>query len=214
MELVSADKSLLVEIFKKPLIVGASISDDYLSISPGKRLALRWTDKSNIHVIAKNGSPGRETVKRIHEKDLKDRSVVIGMDLFFWDSTLPSPQLSLQALHKLVEMVETKKIPFILGDIPELLPGWQISRKIIQDEIHRICNYSKSCYLLPLEHLYKDVLRDGYITYQGKQHNLWELVPDGLHIGDVAGNYLADFIQSILISTGKTFLEYREAASP
>lgn len=188
----------LKELFHKPLIIGASVSADYLSNSPGKRLALRFTERHNIQTIAKNGRPGRETLKAIHEKTLEDRSIVIGMDLFFWDSTLPHPQTSIHELHRLVAMVEKKKIPLILGDIPELLPGWQQSRKLIQDEIHRISHTTKHVYLFPLEHIYKDVLQKGFIEYQKRKYDLWELVPDGLHIGDVAGNYLADRMVEVL----------------
>lgn len=188
------------QIFERPLILGASVSADYLSNSPGKRLALRYTDKKNIRIIAKNGCPGRETVKLIHETDLKDRTVAIGIDLFFWDSTLPSPQTSLHALHKFDQMMTEHRIPYVIGDIPELLPGWQQSRKEIQNEIHKLAKENPLCHLFSLDHLYKEVLRDGYIHYKGRQHQLWELIPDGLHIGDLAGNYLADKIAELLKS--------------
>jgi hypothetical protein len=200
MEIEKQTKSLQ-DLLHRPLIVGASVSDDYLSQSPGKRLALKYTDKHNIHVIAKNGAPGREIVHRIHEKDLENRSIVIGMDLFFWDSTLHSPQLSLQALHRFTEKMSDHRIPFILGDIPELLPDWQPSRKIIDDEIHKIAKTNPLCQLLPLDRLYKQVLRDGFIRFKEKEYSLWDLVPDGLHIGEVAGNYLAEVIHNLLLSS-------------
>lgn len=192
------DSQKAAQIFSKPLIIGASVSADYLSASPGKRLALRYAKPQDIHVIARHGRAGRDTVHLLHEKDVKERSVLIGMDLFFWDSTLDHPERSIKTLHHLVELVEKYRIPFILGDIPELLPGWQYSRKLIQDEIHRVCHQSPYCLLMPLEHVYKDVLREGGITYQNKQYELWDLVPDGLHIGDVAGNYLADIMLETL----------------
>lgn len=36
------------QIFERPLILGASVSADYLSFSPGKILALRYTDKKTF----------------------------------------------------------------------------------------------------------------------------------------------------------------------
>jgi hypothetical protein len=48
--LTTADKKLS-QILHKPLIVGASISGDYLTQSPGKLLALRFTDKEKINVL-------------------------------------------------------------------------------------------------------------------------------------------------------------------
>jgi hypothetical protein len=200
MELTLKDRPL-EQILHKPLIIGASVSADHLSASPGKRLALQYTNKQNIRTIAHGGYPGKDIIKMIHESDLKDRTVVIGMDLFFWDSTLDSPHQSLNALHHLVELINKHKLPLILGDIPELLPGWQKSRKLLQDEIHRICHVNDLCILMPLEHLYKDVLKDGFISYQGRQYNLWDLVPDGLHIGDVAGNYLSEAMLNVLNSS-------------
>lgn len=149
-------------------------------------------------MIAKNGSPGRDTVKLIHEKDLKDRTIAIGIDLFFWDSTLPSAHASLQSLHHFDNLMTEHRIPYVIGDIPELLPGWQKSRKEIQDEIHRLGRENPLCHVFPLNDIYKQVLADGYILYNGRQHQLWELVPDGLHIGELAGRYLADQISNLL----------------
>lgn len=197
MELLAQEKSIQ-QILEKPLIIGASVSADHFTSSPGKRLALRYTHRNHIHTVAHNGYPGRATLKMLHEKDFKGRTIIIGMDLFFWDATLPNPEISIHALHRLIEKVNEHQIPLILGDIPELLPGWQRSRKMLQDEIHRLCHIHENCLLFPLEHFYKDVLRDGYIEYRGKQHFLWELVPDGLHIGDIAGNFLADEMFKVL----------------
>ena len=112
---------------KKPLITGASVSADWLSDSPGKRLALRHTPKSNIKVIARGGNTSATTVATLKDSDLKDRTSVIAIDAFFWDSTLATSKASVETLRKLVERTEKLGIPLVLGEIPLLLPHWQQS---------------------------------------------------------------------------------------
>ena len=114
-------KNIFSDQFSRPLIVGASISADWAAASPGKRLSSRFS--SDIRVIARGGQPGSKMLTQVRAKDLEDRSIVIGFDLFFWDSARGSIDDSLREFRKLV--IETKRlgIPFIVGDIPELLPG-------------------------------------------------------------------------------------------
>ena len=202
MELVQ-NPLCLEEIFKKPLIVGASVSADYSSLSPGKCLCLRYTDKHNIRTVAHNGYPGKEILKMIQEKDVKDRSIIIGIDLFFWDSSQVNPEPSLRSLHHLVKWVDKYQIPTVLGDIPELLPGAQPGRSALQEEIHFICRENPNFCLLPLHQLYRKIMNEGGITYKGKEYGLWDLVPDGLHTNEIAGNYLADIIINLLVAHHK-----------
>lgn len=197
--LFAADKqkSPLNKILQRPLIVGASVSADHLSPSPGKILALRYTDAKDVKVIAKGGTMGREVLKSVSENMMKDRSAIIGLDLFFWDSFSPSPQESLYAVDKIVDLASRKNIPLVLGEVPALVPFRQMSLGVINNKIKEVCKKYSQCKILPLNALLQKTLLNGYIEQGGKKHSLDGLIPDGLHIARPASEYLADQIQSL-----------------
>lgn len=75
-------------VLEKPLITGASVSADWSTSSPGKTLALRYTEKSKIKTIAFGGRPGRDVIREIKPRDVEGRSIIMAVDFLFWDSTL------------------------------------------------------------------------------------------------------------------------------
>jgi hypothetical protein len=184
----------VAEAFKKPLIIGASVSADYHADSPGKELAFRYTKPSEIKTIAKNGRAGKDTLQLVNLNTLKDRTIVVGVDLFFWDSTKPNPKESIKALNKLMSQVREKNIPIVLGDIPTLMPQYQPSALALNAELLRLCADYDKCYILPLNQILHTTLKDGYLTHRGQRYTLAELIPDGLHVVKPASQYLADQI--------------------
>lgn len=189
------------ELFSKPLITGASISADWASLSPGKRLSQKLVSTADVKVVAQGGQTGASVLSRVTPSVLKDRSIVIGFDLFFWDSTRSSIDGSLKALKRLVAEAEALRIPVVIGDIPELIPGHQPSRKSLNEAIYRVCKSSQSCYVVPLDALYKQMLKDGFVEIKGQRYTFFDLVPDGLHIGSLAGDYLADLVYKTIRPT-------------
>lgn len=181
-------------VFQKPLILGASVSANYFTDSPGRTLALRHTDSKNVLTIARNGQPGSETLKEVNLNTLKDRTVVIGVDLFFWDSTKPNAKESVAALQRLMSQVKQKNIPIVLGEIPTLMPNTQPSLMALNDAIRDACENYDKCHVLPLNKILHQVLTDGYLKHFGKKYQLEELIPDGLHLVKPASEYLADRI--------------------
>jgi hypothetical protein len=107
----------VAQVFKTPLILGASVSADYGTLSPGRRASLRYTEPSRIQVMAQGGTPGVEMVGRVRAHDLQDRSVVIALDLFFWDSTLADPSRSLVAVQRLTQWTAARGIPLLWSAI-------------------------------------------------------------------------------------------------
>lgn len=189
---VQAAESGLKSVMKDPLILGASVSADWKAKSPGKLLALRYTDESRIKTIAYGGKSASYVLKKVDEESLKDRSVVIGLDLFFWDATLQSPDESLREMKKLLRAVKARDIPIILGEVPLLLPGMQPQAALINRELQKACEIYDKCTLVPFTSMLMKVLGEGSLTYKGRRYSLQELVPDGLHIGPIASQYLAD----------------------
>lgn len=184
---------------QRPLIVGASVSADWKAKSPGKLLALKYTKDSEIKTIAIGGRSGRDVLKNVSSADLKDRTIVIGLDLFFWDATLKSSAESLSAMNKLLTSVKDLDIPIILGEVPLLLPGMQPQAATINAALHQACRDYDKCTVVPFTSMLFKVLSEGSLQYQGKRYALRELIPDGLHIGPVASQYIADSIYESLI---------------
>lgn len=183
-----------LQLFSKPLITGASISADWASMSPGKRLAERLSPKTDVRVIARGGQPGASVLNGVTPAVLKDRSIVIGFDLFFWDSTRASADAGVRALKTLIANAEKAGVPVVIGDIPELIRGHQPARKELNQMIYRACKSAKNCYVIPLDALYQRISKDGFVEIKGKKYSFFDLVPDGLHIGSVAGEFLADLV--------------------
>lgn len=186
------------QVFRSPLILGASVSADYGTTSPGRRASLRYTEPSRIITIAQGGTPGVEIVGRVQANDIRDRSVVIALDLFFWDSTLADPSPSLAAVQRLTQWTAAQGMPLLLGDIPLLLPGRQPQRARLNQAIRAQCLRTTGCVLVPLDALHQQVLRDGFLTIHGRRYALPELVPDGLHLSPPASEFLADMLVALL----------------
>jgi hypothetical protein len=188
------------QLFSKPLITGASVSANYGTASPGRRAALRFTSEENVSTIARGGTPGRETALRLDHSAFKGRSLIIAIDLFFWDSTLADPVRSLDALTSVIRKARSFKIPLVLGDIPELLPGRQPARAILNARIHALCQRDKGCYVWALDKLHRQVIHDGHLAIAGHNYRIDELVPDGLHLSGLASEFLADRLIELLES--------------
>lgn len=189
-----------LDLFSKPLILGASISADWAAMSPGKRLAHRHNQESQVQVLARGGQTGASVLGLLRSHDLDDRSIVIGFDLFFWDSTRADVSASLKKMEALVADAEKRKLPLVIGDIPELAPGFQPARKVLNKKLRELAAKSPLMRLIPLEKLYLQVLADGFVEIRGQRFTFFDLVPDGLHIGDVAADFLADLVYETIRS--------------
>ena len=185
------------EVLKKPLIIGASVSAGFGAEGPGDRLAKRFTAKENILNKAVPASTGRSHLAQLTPELVKDRSVILAMDFLFWDSVYPDVKPSFQALDRLIRLAGARKIPLVIGDIPALLPSRQVNRAELNREIRERCVPSKNCFVLKLDDLHRKMMRDRYLEVKGRRYTFRELVPDGLHLADVAGDYLADLIYQL-----------------
>jgi len=184
------------------LILGASVSADHSAQSPGKVLSLRYTDPDQILVLARHGQAGADLLTRLFDSHFKDRSIGIGVDLFFWDSTHHNPELSLQAIATLESFVSKAKIPFILGEIPVLMPQYQPSVMVPNQTLHRLAAENSNFHILKLNKILNQILVSGSLTYRGRPYPLETLIPDGLHLVEPANHFLADEILEILVHRG------------
>ncbi|MBY0317083.1 MAG: hypothetical protein K2Q26_16305 [Bdellovibrionales bacterium] len=194
----SIPKTGIAKIMEKPLITGASVSAGHLATSPGKILALRHTSASQIKTVAQGGRTSLDTVARLSDKDFEDRTVVIAVDAFFWDSFSPQSEKSLDVLKGFIERTAKLEIPLVLGEVPLLAPQRQRSAGAINAAIHNACERIKKCFVLPFDEIVKQILRDGFLDVDGKRYKLNQLLPDGLHVNGIASNHLADRIERLL----------------
>jgi lysophospholipase L1-like esterase len=197
---IEAQAKTMAPTFKAPLIVGASVSGGYAAEGPGTVLSKRYTEARNVRTIAYNGTPGHVVLKNVPSHTLKDHSIVIGVDLFFWDSIYPTGQASVAALKKLVQAAEEARIPLVLGDIPDLIPGFQSQRALLNQELKAACTRYKQCYLVPLSEVFQQIQKDRHLVYNSKRYTIRELLPDGLHLGPVASAYIADMIETMIVA--------------
>lgn len=188
----------LAKIFERPLILGASVSGDFLTASPGKRLSLRYTDAANITTFAKNGRPGRETLSLIDDKKFQDRTVIIGVDLFFWDSLAKTPEAALRAMDRLLTLAKEHNSWLIVGQIPRLMPRMQVQAEVLNVRLQQACAEYSQCRILPLSQILQKVIREGGIEQGGRHYDLPYLLPDGLHISTPASEYLADRMAELI----------------
>lgn len=189
------------ELFAKPFIVGASISADWVAHSPGKRLAFRHSKNSDVRVLARGGQTGVTVLNLLKSQDLEDRSVIIGFDLFFWDSVRGNLKSVNERLDRLAAEAERIGVPLIIGDVPELIPGFQPLAQAINEKLYALQSRSKVLRVIPLEKLYLQMMETGYVEIKGHRYTFFDLVPDGLHIGDVASDFLADLVYETIRPT-------------
>ncbi|RZA05468.1 MAG: hypothetical protein EOP11_12770, partial [Proteobacteria bacterium] len=176
---------------EKPLITGASVSADQSSLSPGKKLCRRYHPQGDVRTIAFGGKRSTEILSRVKPADFDGRTIVIALDLFFWDSALPDPIEAIRALDGLLSYVRAQDIPVVLGEIPELLPGFQPGRARLNQAVAQAKETYPRCAVMPFEKMLRSVLTQGYLEIKGRRHGLFELVPDGLHLASFAGDYLS-----------------------
>ena len=181
------------QTFSALLITGASVSADWAATSPGKRLGWKYGGRESVVTVARGGTPGRQTILALNPSVVQDRSAIIALDFFFWDSTLASSAPSLDALQALVKLARDARIPLLLGDIPELLPGRQPARVALNRAIREACQPARGAFVMGLEEIHREVVGGGVMIH-GRRHGLRDLVPDGLHLSEVAGDYLAEWV--------------------
>lgn len=185
-------------LLHRPLLVGASITADRGTMSPGRRAALEFTDPSEIVTIARSGWAGKRILRELGPNALRGRSIVVGVDLFFWDSLEADPQESVKAMKALVDRAARENVPLMLSEVPELIAGKQPGRPRLNREILRLCKIAHGCYTIPLDQLHRRIVKEGGLRVGQKFYAVNELLPDGVHLSDPAAQYLAEGIEEIL----------------
>ena len=192
------DAKSLAAALSRPLILGASLSADWATASPGKRLALKYTNLKSIHTHAFGGRTGKSVISSLAPGALEDRTCVIAIDLLFWDSAQKSIHPTVQAFERLMLDVIRLQLPIVVGEVPTLMPALQPHAERLNAMLTRYQTSYSGFFVMPFVQLYAVLLRDGELQIKGRTHNAAELASDGLHIGDVASEHLAEVMENVL----------------
>jgi hypothetical protein len=195
----------LSELFARPLVAGASISADHKSVSPGRVLARRYGSEAAIVKVARAGRYGRETVPLLTDERLKAASVLVGVDLFYWDGTDADPACAagLSAINDLLSRASRVGTPLILANLPLLprnlfdrafgIPAPTHCRERLNAKLADSC-VSPGCHLVDLAAVYREIDDRGGLVIGGKIYGPLWLLPDGRHPGPLASGYIGDRI--------------------
>jgi hypothetical protein len=55
----------------------------------------------------------------------------------------------------------------------------------------------ENCYVMAFDELHRQICRDGYLVIKNRRFTLRELIPDGLHLSEVAGQELMDRLERL-----------------
>lgn len=183
----------LAKILERPLISGASMSADWGSTSPGKRLAQQYS--RDIETVATPGASSLSIWGELKEA-IDGRSAVIALDLFFWDTRRATPDT--QVLKALLKKAAERNLPLVLGDVPEVFRGQQPGRAAMNEALRAQCAAYAHCRLFSLDAVYRKLNQDHGLTIDGRFYGRDELLPDGIHPGDVASREIANRLAALL----------------
>lgn len=181
----------IASVFSAPLIIGASVSAGMRTTNPVERALRRQNLSPPILNVAKRGSRGRDLVHRIQAMDLRRFSVIVGIDLFFWDTVLPPSLPSMPEIERLCRMAESRKVPLLLGTVPDLqVPALQLGLRKVIEEISRAAEPRPFCRILDLHEINGSILKHGGFTLDNRHYGVSAVAPDGIHLSSAASEYL------------------------
>lgn len=193
---------------KRPLILGASVSSEFNGTkSPGRYLSEDAGIEPRVQAHIGNRGSLSQLLPNLKDEDLDDTDIIYSLDSLFWDSWRKDPNKGLIALNDLLNRTQKRKIPVVLGNVPEIDVAWllrviagaeenkQYSRDAINKGIKEACTLDKQCHLVDLDNLYKETRDTGGYNIGDTRYSFEQLMPDGLHPSDIVNRELANRIK-------------------
>lgn len=179
-----------IQLFSRPLIIGASISAGYGTGDggPGAVLARMINPNAKITNIARSGATSVQSTSHV-DFDSYSPSIVMGFDLFFWDAAREQVNTKFeQNTRKIFKSFQDRKIPMIIGKIPVVdLPfglkaaGIKKSSEKVNALLEELCTLKKNSLLYdPLE-VFMRMDSDEYFS-------------DNLHLTTKGNQFCASFL--------------------
>lgn len=181
-----------LELFSAPLVLGASISAGYGTRDGGLGAVLAKSINPDARITNKAIS-GATSVQSTSHLDLTsfDPSVVLGLDLFFWDAAREQTGKRFENnTRKLFEIFREKQTPMILGKVPVLdLPFIGGRVKDLIESARRVNGLLEE---LSLSHP-ACLLYDPVPCILSMGFGSSKYFSDGLHLNSVGNKYCADY---------------------
>lgn len=142
-------------LFDRPLIIGASVSAGYKANpgGPGMLMAKKLNLNAKGLILARNGATSMSMLRN-HKIPNPAPSIVIGLDLLFWDAGKGTCGEEFRLnLARFIELYKENGIPVILGKIPvgaqfptgHAAIGSRPCARIINEFLENICRIDKNC---------------------------------------------------------------------
>jgi hypothetical protein len=185
-------------LFRHPLIIGASVSSGFRAETPARKIARQFGTNDAVVSLAVPGAAGAHQVEGLTDERLAAATVVVGIDLFFWD-TQRDCAAGLAGVDELFKRVSPRKTPLIVATVPAMrvplgIGGGGDCRDQINPKIAKSCNEDPECVLLDLNALYAKAAADGGADYDGKRVAFRDMLSDGLHLSDAGSQLVAQAI--------------------
>lgn len=181
-------KNKELKLFSNPLVIGASISAGYGTRDGGLGavLARKVNPDAKITNFARSGYTSVQSTSHL-DFDSYEPSVVLALDLFFWDAAREQTGKKFEENTKrLFNSFTQRKIPMIVGKVPVLeLPFGGRANDLIKSA-------------QKVNALLEEVSRDQNVLLYDPIHcflsmESGEYFSDGLHLSDEGNKYCADF---------------------
>jgi hypothetical protein len=194
-------------LFARPLIIGASVSSGYRAESPARRLARSFGTDGAVVSLASPGASGANQVRGLTDERLAAASVVVGVDLFFWDAQRDCAA-GLAGVDELFQRVEKRRTPLVIANVPSLHAPFGLGpkdacRDRLNTKIEKACREDAACVLLDLNGLYAKAAKDGSVELDGRKVPVRELFSDGLHLSDAGSRLMARAILDAIAAPRK-----------
>lgn len=187
----------LPALLASPLIVGASVSADRNTISPGKRLSLKYTTADQITTVAEGGNRAPQQVRKINPALLAGKTIIFGIDLFYWDTLDPRTGAATQALRDVIEQATPLPGGIVLATVPHLV-RWQFGRPAVNNALRSMCTEAVNCHLYDLDRRYQEVTAAGGLDVDGTHYPVSALTVDGRHLTEVGSRFMALELEALL----------------
>ena len=180
------DKEL--KLFSRPLIIGASISAGFGTKNGGpcEVFARMMNPKAKITNLAGNGYTSFQSTSRMN-LDKQNPSIIMGLDMFFWDAVRTEIGSRFMAHTRNVFMeCHERGIPMIIGkvpivDMPFKIFNYQKNAAKVNSLLEEICTLENNSVLVdPIE---------CYINMDSEEH-----FSDGLHLTCEGNKFCAEFL--------------------
>ncbi|MES2526726.1 MAG: SGNH/GDSL hydrolase family protein [Bdellovibrionota bacterium] len=181
-----------LKLFSQPLVLGASISAGYGTRDGGLGAVLAKTINPDAKIINKAIS-GATSVQSTSHLDFGkfDPSVVLGLDLFFWDAAREKTGKKFEEnTKKLFDAFAEKQIPMIVGRVPVInLPFIGGRAKDLIESANKVNGYLEKMVLTHKNALLYDPVPCIFSMGFGSR----KYFIDGLHLNSEGNKYCAEF---------------------